>query len=479
MYTARIKKWGLKKNYHLEEKDFLVTEITKALANGQSISSITFRGQDIRHRRVLRHWKARKSEEDAVLAGVPPNRPALNGSILPNIEVDDRANESLSPTCDTDAGPTSAIATQSSLVTCCGLQDDASTATISIPFFIAKASPGELIFYATSSYLTSLNETIPSMGSPFVQTSALGSGSNDTLTETASDADDVPETNKFWHDFETAVYLLQIGCFSLGWATFHTTWKMANKAVLSNPTTLLRKLITTLTLGGKLNKFPEILRLVLTFMVDLLQLKFGRYHPLVNICQQLQLDEQSPRTSETTLCLMRDMLERHLGPFHQETFRTQLALIVCRRLNHNLAAAEESARLLIQKSQSSPQGAEQLPQAMRKLAHVLKDLLRYEEAVAICHRILGHHFNTVSYELVIYTREDLAAIHRLQGQLSMESWYLSEALVASQQWFGHTAAPTLHIWDKLKTSLAEQGRVSEAFLWECKMAPCISMGRRS
>jgi hypothetical protein len=100
------------------------------------------------------------------------------------------------------------------------------------------------------------------------------------------------------------------------------------------------------------------------------------------------------------------------------------------------------------------------------LTHVLKDLGRYDEAVAIGHRILEHELDTASHELVIYTREDLAELYRLQERLYMESWCLSEALMASQQWFGHKAAPTLHIWDKLKTSLTEQRRGSEIAFWE-------------
>jgi tetratricopeptide (TPR) repeat protein len=304
------------------------------------------------------------------------------------------------------------------------------------------------------------------MRSTFAQTPAVGSGSDGTLMEVISDSHDVSKSNKFWHDFETAVYLLQIGSFRLGWSTFHTTWEKAAEAFLSSPTTLLRKLITTLTPGGKLNKFPEVLRSVLTFIAELLRLKLGGNHPLVHICQQLQLDMHGPRTSETALCLMSDMLGRRLGPLHQETFQAQLSLIVCQRLNRDLARAEDSARSLVEKLKSSPQGAGQLLQALRKLTHVLKDLGRYDEAVAIGHRILEHELNTASHELVIYTREDLAELYRLQERLYMESWCLSEALTASQQWFGHKAAPTLHIWDKLKTSLTEQRRESEIAFWE-------------
>lgn len=486
MYTARIKRWGLKKNYLAEEKDILVAQITEALANGQSISSITLRGQHIKHHRVLRYWKVKVSEKDARLVTALPTRPALDSSILSDIEPDNRTNENLTVSVepdhwttsapltthiaayDTDMGLSSTIATRSNLVaaSCCGTHDGPSPATISIPDFSIKASPGELILYATSSYLDSLGQIIPSMKSLHIQSSVLGLGSNKVSTVSAPDPSDASETNKFWHDFETAVYLLQIGSFTLGWSTFHATWEKAAEIVLSNPITLLRKLITTLTPGGKLSKFPEILSLILRFIADIVQLKLGQFHPFVHICQQLQLDDQSPKTSEMSLCLVRDMLERHLGTFHQETFHIHLGLIACQRLNRNLAAAEDSARSLLQKSQYSPQGIGQLPQALRKMTHVLKDLRRYDEAIAICHRILDHDVHAISNELAIYTREDVAELYMLQGQVSMESRYLSEALVASRQWFGHNAAPTLHIWDKLKKSLTEQGRESEALLWE-------------
>lgn len=245
----------------------------------------------------------------------------------------------------------------------------------------------------------------------------------------------------------------------MGWAAFHAVWETAADAVVTDLPTLLRRLIT-ISIPGYLGQLPELRESVLKFIADLLHVKLGESHPLAQICCQLLNDDELPRTAEATLFLLRKLLEERLGPCHHETFESQLALVVCQRRNRNLKAAERSARELLQRTQSS--GARrngQLSRAMRSIANILKELRRYDEAITMCHQILDQHPSDLSQEQWIYTKEDLAELLRLQGNVEMESLHLYAALEASQKSFGHGAAPTLHIWDKLKVSLKDQGRL--------------------
>ena len=160
---------------------------------------------------------------------------------------------------------------------------------------------------------------------------------------------------------------------------------------------------------------------------------------------------------------MNHVLEKDLGAHHHEIFHTYIAIIGCYRYDRNLIAAEEAAELLIQRSSSSLQMMKYLPHALRKSSHVLKDLSRYPEAMGVCHRILDQDPTILSNEMCIYTKEDLAELHRIQGNLLMESLYLSQALETSRVFFGKDAAPSLHILDKLELSLSEQAKLEARY----------------
>lgn len=216
--------------------------------------------------------------------------------------------------------------------------------------------------------------------------------------------------------------------------------------------------MTTLHPQGGLTRYPEVSRSTLAFISDLLEMKLGVSHPLAQICRHVWRDSEGPRTAESTLALMGSLFEESLGLCHHETFLTDTALIARHLQNGNVAAAERSARRLVQKSELSPDRAAQLPKALRQLAHVLTTLGQYKEAIEVQEGILDYPGTMVSRELRIYTMEDIAELHRLQGNFLLESESLREALLAARGFFGRGQAPTLHIWDKLAASMSEQGR---------------------
>jgi hypothetical protein len=128
-------------------------------------------------------------------------------------------------------------------------------------------------------------------------------------------------------------------------------------------------------------------------------------------------------------------------------------------------AAETCALALIERSKSFLDGNGQLRLALSELVHVLSKQLRYGEAMSTCRLILDPHLNPIPDVLSMYTREDIAELNQREGNLFMESSYLSEALAASLDVFGNEA-PTHHIRDKLKVSLIAQGRTLELSLCE-------------
>ncbi len=326
-------------------------------------------------------------------------------------------------------------------------------AAIHLPFSLSQSTPGEVLLYATRTFFEAFSEKLSSTDiSP--NSACNDSTSNDIW---ASHTFGIVRARSFWHDFDTAVYLLRVNSFSMGWTTFHTVWGTAAEALVSDLPTLLRRLIT-ISSPGYLGQLPELRRLVLKFIADLLHIKLGDSHPLAQICRQLLNDDELSRMSEAALLLLRKLFEQRLGPHHHETFESQLALVVCQRRNRDLHAAEQSARELLQRTRL-PEAMRngQFFRAMRSLIHILKEQRHYEEAITLCHQALDQHPSDMLQKQWIYTKEDLAELHRLQRNVEMESLHLYAALEASQKLFGHGAAPTLHIWDKLQLSLKDQG----------------------
>ncbi|RSL68070.1 hypothetical protein CEP53_002759 [Fusarium sp. AF-6] len=404
MYYTELKRWGVMKNYKAKEKDMLVEQVCEALANGQDVNRMQYKGQNVKHHCVLRHWraKARKANSPAAFNGLQPS------SLVSRV---DRPSRELGGT-----------------------------------------SPGELILLSTKMYIQSFVGGYQMDRHPYAQPSPSQTSCTQGLDPLLHS-----RTNQFWHDFETATYLLRIGSTALGWSTFHSCWGTAADNLLPQPVTLLRKVLTTLHPHGGLARFPEVSHSTLGFIADLLEVRLGTSHPLTHICRNVRQDNEGPRTAEATLELMSHLLEENLGPCHHETFLTATALIARHLQNGDVVAAESTAQRLVRNSELSLNRATQLPKALRQLAHVLTTIGRYKEAIIIQERILSCPGTVVPRDLRIYTMEDIAELHRLQGDFFMESKSLREALSAAREFFGPNQTPTLHIWDKFVASMSEQG----------------------
>jgi hypothetical protein len=402
------------KNYKAKEKDMMVKRVCEAMVNGEKLDCLVFRGHSIKHHRVLRHWRTMTHQGGCVSRS---NRIQL-GQTATDHPRDALASHSMQ-------GPSRGI---------------------------GGVSSGEIILLSTKSLAQNfvsaccLNNDTPAQ--PFFPQASSGSVPN-------------AQTNHFWHDCETAIYLLRIGSTALGWKTLHTCWETAAENLLSQPITLLQKVLTTLHPCGSLRAFPEVSDSTLKFIANLVEIKLGISHPLVQICDHIRQDNEGPKTAESTLTLMSSLFEEHLGQLHHETFQTNIALINRYSQNGDISAAELTARQLVQIIESSPQRPIQLPKALRKLAHVLKIQGRYGEAILVQQRIVSDLKMFIPEDLRIYTREDIAELQRLQGNLFMESESLREALLSAQRLFGPNQAPSLHIWDKFKASMFSQGRALE------------------
>ncbi|KAF4968197.1 hypothetical protein FSARC_4387 [Fusarium sarcochroum] len=420
-FKATLQKWGAMKNYKAREKDMMVERVSEALANGEDLDHILFRGHSVKHHRVLRHWRT-KTQQDGY---APRSRSMQVDQITPNHQRD---------------APVSLAMHRPSRV-------------------LGGASSGELILLSTDTFIQN-----------FISTCGLSNKTTRKYSPFQADSDGVPymRANQFWHDCETAIYLLRIGSTALGWSTLHTCWGIAADSFLSQPVTLLQKVLTTFHPHGSLKKFPEVSNSTLKFTADLIEIKLGISHPLVQICRNIQHDNEGPKTAESTLTLMSSLFEKHLGPHHHQAFQTNTALINRYSQNSNFTAAERTAQRLANNSESSPTRSVQLPKALRKLAHVLKSQGRYEEAILFQQRIVGELEDSIPEDLRIYTKEDIAELQRLQGNTYLESEYLLEAFLNAQRFFGPNQAPTLHIWDKFEASLSEQGRELES-VWTGKM----------
>ncbi|KAK4211030.1 hypothetical protein QBC37DRAFT_427761 [Rhypophila decipiens] len=432
MYTFRINKWGIKKNYSSEEKDHIAKQISEALAQQQGVAGLSFKNQPIKHHRIIKHMRARAKR-------LPEATPIPDRVHLPYKGVySPKTSRYLHPKCN---------------------------ANLALPF--APTTPAERILRATYDYAHSVADLSSSSSPSFHRTTPNSSPSS-------------RGTPDFWADLGGALYLLRVGAFHLGWTSFHATWRKATQVLtISDPTTLLLRILT-ISVPAYLGDLPGLRNIILKFMTQLLQIRLSGSHPLAQVCANLLNDineeAEAPDNIDAALSLVKDTFSARLGQGHIQSFQSHLALVVCRRRSLRLDAAERSARDLIQETRSSPGLHDKLADATFMLAHVLKDQGRLDEAIAVHHQILsGEGLATVvgrKIELLgpqakktntkptifvrdgqrIGARECLAELYRMQGRLGGEVWHLSAALEDARRVYGAQAAETLHIANKLQVS---------------------------
>ncbi|KAK0705896.1 Clr5 domain-containing protein [Lasiosphaeria miniovina] len=395
MYTFRVKKWGIKKNYTADEKDEIALQIADALAKNQELSGLVFNNRPIKHHRIVRHVRSKEP-------GATPCTPQLWAQYRGR---KDAAHQ-------VPGQPTDHIGA-------------------TLPF--SQTRSAEIILQATHSFVSSIADITSCRPSC---NAAAGDQSGSVKSGPSNPA--------------------------LGWENFHVAWQKAPEAAVSDPATLLRRILT-IAVPAYLGHLPGLCGLILKFMAELLQIRLGAAHPLVRVCAQIQRDGETRKTLDAALGLVRDLFEERLGPEHSETFKSHLALVVCQRRNLDLAAAEKSAVGLIQRCRTCPGLHSQLTDAVLMHAYILKDQRRFGEAIALHHQILSefHGMGLVRDGQRIGSRECLAELYRFQGHLAVESWHLAEALKDAERVYGQRAAETQHVRDKLRRSLKERGRLDE------------------
>ncbi|KAK3370749.1 Clr5 domain-containing protein [Lasiosphaeria ovina] len=416
MYTFRVKKWGIKKNYTADEKDQIALQIADALAKNQELSGLVFNNRPIKHHRIVRHVRSKEP-------GAAPCTPQLWAHYQ---GLKDAAHQ-------VSGQPTDHIGA-------------------TLPFFQTRSA--EIILQATHSFVSSIADITSCKSSC---NAAAGDQSGSVRSGPSN-----PAVRGFWADLGSALYLLRVGASKLDWENFHAAWRKAPEAAVSDPATLLRRILT-IAVPAYLSHLPGLCGIILKFMAELLHIRLGATHPLVQVCTQIQRDGETRRTLDAALRLVRDLFEERLGPEHSETFKSHLALVVCQRRNLDLAAAEKSAVGLIQRCRTCPSLHSQLTDAVLMHAYILKDQRRFGEAIALHHQILSefHGMGLVRDGQRIGSRECLAELYRFQGHLAVESWHLAQALKDAERVYGQRAAETQHVRDKLRRSLKERGRLDE------------------
>lgn len=224
----------------------------EAQMNPGTVSCTTFKGRDIKYQRIRRHVRSKRRErarENAVAPNVPT--PSQEVQIVPA-----NAYEAV-PLLPLQATPCFRT-----------LQHGRLDWPLLHSSFLGQATPSEVILLATRSFFEGALEPTAFNGR---------------------------KTNRFWHDFDTAVYLLKIGSLSRGWAAFHAMWEVVAEALVSNPFSLLRRIIA-ISLPNYFGPLSEIRTLVLGFIAALLEIKFDKLHPVVQICRNALVDDEVSRS---------------------------------------------------------------------------------------------------------------------------------------------------------------------------------------
>ncbi|KAI1454818.1 Clr5 domain-containing protein [Annulohypoxylon moriforme] len=442
MYTTRLTKWGLKKNYSAAEKDRIIEQISNTLTNRQTMATLSFRDQPIKYQRVLRHARSKRQ----------PAPHSMQGSGQKDQQKTERSGLVVAGHHSTGCSTAASLPGRVAHGYINWPQDATVVPGSGIQYCIDKLCPGEITLRATHILIESFAR------SPY-------SGRNMSLAESQTDSPTVEYgaplgVTEFWGDMAEALYLLRTGNFELGWPAFHQIWKTAADIVLDAPAILFRRLLTISPLGY-LGHMSGLRDSILQFLADLLSIRLGNSHPLAQICFQLRHDSQSQWTLESALRLTLELYQKLLGPYHSETFDSHMALVVCQRRDSNFEAAQLSAEALVKRCYSSANLNCRIPKSLNALAIVLKDQGHYDRAIQVHHRILSGEVGVLTEREKLYSNECLAELYRFQGQWVAESRHLREALDVSQRIYGYGlatgAATTLHIEDMLKTSLTKQG----------------------
>jgi hypothetical protein len=296
------------------------------------------------------------------------------------------------------------------------------------------------------------------------------------------------ESTRYWSTIKDAIYLVKISAGSTGdydhrpdrraWPAFAEAGRLAADAMTTHPFDFLRNLFATLS-PANTSARPELRGILLQFLSSEAQNSLSTNHPITQICQELQGDEDCQEISQRSLQCMLDIFNSRLGRSRAITVKLLDSLATLLRRSGEFHAGLDIIMELL-KSSRPVFGADsdQVRAVESELAHFYMLTDDCDSALGHCMSVVtrpgaapgSHDAEPVFHKdgISAHAMEDIAEIHQRRGDMEQCITWLERASSIALVVWGPKAVATGHLIDKM-TSLQRQfgsDLLKSATLWE-------------
>jgi hypothetical protein len=301
------------------------------------------------------------------------------------------------------------------------------------------------------------------------------------------------ESTRYWNTIKDAIYLVKISIGSLedlnnrpdrrAWSAFAEAGCLAAGAMTAQPFDFLRNLFATLS-PVNTSARPELRGILLRFLTNEAQTSLSSNHPITQICNQLQHDEDCQEISQRSLQCMLDIFNSRLGRSRAITFKLLDSLATLLRRSGEYQAGLEIITELLESSRPVfGESSDQVRSIENELAHFHMLTGNSDLALGHCMSVvtkppalaLGSQEEPTFHQdgIAAHTMEDIAEIHQRRGDLEQcITWLERAASIALIVW-GPKAIATSHLIDKMTSLQRQFGKdlLRSATLWEAAIGP--------
>jgi tetratricopeptide (TPR) repeat protein len=297
------------------------------------------------------------------------------------------------------------------------------------------------------------------------------------------------ESTRYWTTIKDALYLVKISAGSVddldnrpdrrAWPAFAEAGCLAAEAMKTQPFDFLRNLFATLS-PANTSARPELRSILLQFLTSEAQSSLSPNHPITQICQELQRDDDCQEVSRRGLQCMLDIFNSRLGPSRATTFKLLDSLATLLRRNGEFHAAMEVITELLKSCRETfGPDSDEARAVENELAHFYMSIDECDLALGHCMSVVtrppaaSQGGKPVFYQdgISAHTMEDIAEIHQRRGDMEQSiAWLERAASIALSVW-GPKAVATGHIIDKMTSLQRQFGKdlLRSAKLWEAAL----------
>ncbi|KAK4130277.1 hypothetical protein BT67DRAFT_223522 [Trichocladium antarcticum] len=295
------------------------------------------------------------------------------------------------------------------------------------------------------------------------------------------------ESTRYWSTIKDAIYLVKISAGSTSdydhrpdrraWPAFAEAGRLAADAMTTHPFEFLRNLLSTLS-PVNTSARPELRGILLQFLSSEARSSLSTNHPITQICQELQGDENCQEISQRSLQCMLDIFNSRLGRSRAITVKLLDSLAtLLRRSGEFHAGLEIIKELLVSSRPVFGADSDQVRAVESELAHFYMLTEDCDSALGHCMSVVtrpgapGPHDSEPVFHkdgISAHAMEDIAEIHQRRGDMEQCITWLERASSIALIVWGPKAVATGHLIDKMTSLQRRFGSdlLKSATLWE-------------